>query len=352
MENTINFNQPIFFKGNRVRRVYLGGKLLGDFLGKTQEDGFFPEEWIASTVSALNKDSSDPREGLSIVEGTDIPLRDLLEANQKELLGERKELGVLVKFLDSAIRLPVQVHPDKEFSMKYFNSKFGKAEMWLVLATREHAAIHFGFKEKITKEALIEAIENSRENKEEMSRLVNTCSVKAGDVFFIPGKLIHAIGEGCLILEIQEPTDFTIQPEYWCGDYAMNEQERYLGLSREAAVECFNYEAYGEACDSMVRKTPATLWEENGVKKEAVITEKDTACFGVNRYELQNGSLTLSAAPAVYVVVKGEGTLSGDNYTRSIRQGDYFFLPYQAAEKIKATAETEMTLVECLPPVL
>lgn len=350
MGKNINLQQPVFFRENRVRRVYLGGKLLGQFVGVPCEDDFFPEEWIASTVCALNKDSANPREGLSILEESDISLKEILEKYPRETLGGRKELGVLVKFLDSAIRLPVQVHPDKAFSMKYFNSRFGKAETWLVLATRENAAIHFGFQEKITKEELLEAVENSYQNREEMSRLVNTYPVEAGDVFFIPGKLIHAIGKGCLILEIQEPTDFTIQPEYWCGDYEMNRQERYLGLSREEAAECFDYEIYGGDCEKLVRKTPVLLWKKDGVEKEAIITGKDTTCFGVNRCRIHRGAYMLKAAPAVYVAVKGEGMLQGEAYSREIKQGDYFFLPYQASGKVEAVSEQGLELVECLPP--
>lgn len=277
-------------------------------------------------------------------------MRELMEKYPREMLGERSELGVLVKFLDSAIRLPVQVHPDKEFSLKYFNSKFGKAEMWLVLAVRENAKIHFGFKDKITKEQLQQAIDDSRENKEVMRDLINTYSVKAGDVFFIPGKLVHAIGEGCLILEIQEPTDFTIQPEYWCGEYFMNEKERYISLKPEEALECFDYDTCGEGCEKLVRKIPVLLWEHDNVKKEALITENDTTCFGVNRYHLKGGSVTLTEAPAIYVAVQGEGELTGEEYSRKIRQGDYFFLPAQAGGKIEAKTEGELTLVECLPP--
>ena len=101
-------DQPVFFEKNRVRRVYTGGKLMGEFLGIPEEDGFFPEEWIASTVSALNKDSTDPKEGLSIVEGSKITLKELLSESPEEMLGNRREWGVLVKFLDSAVRLPVQ----------------------------------------------------------------------------------------------------------------------------------------------------------------------------------------------------------------------------------------------------
>ena len=108
------WQRPVFFERNRVFRVYLGGKLFGDFLGDAPEDGFHPEEWVASTVHAMNANPTGPLEGISIVEGTDLPFTQLLEEHKAECLGERENLGVLVKYLDSAIRLPMQVHPTRE----------------------------------------------------------------------------------------------------------------------------------------------------------------------------------------------------------------------------------------------
>ena len=51
--------KPVFFERNRVSRVYTGGKLFHGFFGDAEEDGFRPEEWIASSVRALNRDSGD-----------------------------------------------------------------------------------------------------------------------------------------------------------------------------------------------------------------------------------------------------------------------------------------------------
>ena len=129
----------------------------------------------------------------------------------------------------------------------------------------------------------------------------------------------------------------------------MNEQERYIGLPREVAAECFDYDICGPECEQLVRKVPEILWEKDGVLKEAIITDKDTTCFGVNRYELKSGAFTLQEAPAIYVVVKGKGQLQAEDYSREIRQGDYFFMPYEMKGKVKAVAE-EMGIVECLPP--
>ena len=62
--------EPIFFGRNRVARVYTGGKLFGDFFGDEPVDGFLPEEWIASNVRAMNKESKDLFEGLSKIKNT------------------------------------------------------------------------------------------------------------------------------------------------------------------------------------------------------------------------------------------------------------------------------------------
>ena len=95
------WQRPVFFNRNRVYRVYLGGKLFHGFLGDKDEDGFYPEEWVASTVHAMNANSAGPLEGISIVEGTEIPFTQLLEEHREDCLGDRDTLGVLVKYLDT-----------------------------------------------------------------------------------------------------------------------------------------------------------------------------------------------------------------------------------------------------------
>ena len=118
------YNEPIFFEKNRVFRIYTGGKLFSDFFGDDSTDGYYPEEWVASSVKALNEGSTDEYEGVSKIKGTDLYLSDATEKYRAEILGEREDIGILTKILDSAIRLPVQAHPDKVFSEKYFSSKY------------------------------------------------------------------------------------------------------------------------------------------------------------------------------------------------------------------------------------
>lgn len=349
--DTVNLaSNPIFFEKNRVFRVYLGGKLFSDFFGDDSEDSFYPEEWICSSTKALNEGSTNEFEGLSTVKGTDIHFNELLNEQKELMLGDRDGLDVLVKALDSAIRLPVQAHPDKAFSRENFNSDFGKAESWLVLAAREGAAIYFGFKDGVTKEDFENAIRESENDKTAMEKLLNKIPVNVGDVYFIPAKAVHAIGYGCLILEVQEPTDFTIQPERWCGDYKLSDNEMYIGLEKETALKVFDYSYNLDRVLNECKKTPVTLYENEGCKKECLIGKNDTPCFGVERHIINNGETEKLTAPCVYVVTEGAGYLYNETYEKELKKGDYFFMPYSCKDKYAVKSSGILNLAACLPP--
>lgn len=341
---------PLFFEKNRVWRVYTGGALFADFFGDDSTDGFEPEEWVASSVKALNKVSKGEKEGVSRIEGTDLYFDDLLRDHPRELLGERREFGVLTKILDSAVRLPVQAHPDKTFSREHFHSEYGKAESWIVLATRPGARIYFGFKNALTKEAFADAVERSKTDKDAMVPLLNEVKVQTGDVFFVPARMVHAIGEGCLILEVQEPTDFTIQPEYWCADYALSEQEMYIGLDADTALDVFDYTVSGEEAIARGRRYPTLTADTDGCRRETLISYDDTPCFAVERLTLTGTSCVLEHAPAVYVVTDGEGAILWGDQKRPLKKGDYFFLPHAARKTVSVSTLNKMQMVVCLPP--
>ena len=350
MEDKISLCRPIFFERNRVFRVYRGGKLFHDFFGDEDRDGSYPEEWVASQVKALNRDQSDPTEGLSFVEGTKVSFAELLKEHKAEMLGDTPKFDILVKLLDSAIRLPIQVHPDKAFSREHLHSEYGKTEMWLILQTRPDACIYFGFKDKIDKETFDGLVERSRVDKDAMVPYLNRISVSPGDVYLIPAKTVHAIGAGCLILEVQEPTDFTIQPEYWCGDYEFYVYEMFLGLGKEIALDCFDYERFGQAVAASAKKLPRTTAEQDGYLAEQLIGREDTPCFRVNRHTLRGGRVRLDSAPSLYIVTEGSGKIVGKEYGRALQKGDYFFLPACAAGKFEVQTGANLQLIECRAP--
>ncbi len=338
---------PVFFKRNRVFRVYQGGKLFSDLMGDAPEDGMEPEEWICSAVKALNDGHSDPLEGISLRREDGKPFSELITENPHEYLGARADIGVLVKYLDSAIRLPMQVHPTREFSKKHFDSPYGKAEAWLVLDTRPDACIYYGFSRNVSTDEFISAIDASLHDKDIMTSFVNRVPVHKGDVFFVDAGTIHAIGAGCLILEVQEPTDFTIQPEYWCGDYKLNNQEMYLGLDRDTAVSCFDFTRYGRQVVENGRKTPCILCQNEHVLTESLIGPNDTSCFFMNRHTVHNGEMTLDAPASIWICIEGTGSVLSENGTKPIKRGDYFFLPAAAAGKCGFISRDSAVLICC-----
>jgi len=342
-------NKPIFFKRNRMKRVYKGGYLFHDFLNDEAADSYYPEEWIASTVYSRIKNEQGQLEGLSVIENTDITLKELFEKNQEACLGKRKDMGILVKYLDSAIRLPLQAHPDRQLARELFDSEYGKTECWVIIATRDDACIYFGFKDKISKDEFSDLIEKSLSEKDIMESVVNKVEVKPGDVFLIPGKLVHAIGAGCLLLEIQEPTDYTISPEYWCGEQKLNHEQMYLNLTKEDALKCFDFNVYGQDVVEKQRKKPKRLARNRDYLSYQLIGEEDTPCFSLYKTIVTNKYI-LDKAPAIYTVISGSGTIIGDGYERNISKGDYFFLPAICKDKFHVNTSECLELIECLPP--
>ena len=334
--------EPIFFERNRVWRVYTGGRLFEGLWGDEPVDNFYPEEWIASSVRALNKNSVSEKEGLSKPLGSDKYFDELLAKDPEAMLGSGKKMRILVKILDSAVRLPAQAHPDKTYSRKHFNSDYGKTESWLILDTRPDARLYFGFKDGVDKEKFSEAIDESLTDKDAMERLMEYRIPQKGEFYFVPARTIHAIGAGCLILEVQEPTDFTIQPEHWCAEYELSDQEMYLGLTKEEAVDCFDFVSAPDT-----KLIPQIVLKEEGVVVENLIGPQTTDCFVINRIYLDGGSkcLNIPDSYGVYIVTEGSGCLEGEGYRRELKKGDYFFIP--ACEMGKYELSGELQCVEC-----
>ena len=335
------YDFPMFFEKNRVFRVYTGGKLFADFFSDNSEESNYPEEWVVSAVHALNEGSTDIHEGISKLAGEEIYLDEALKNYKEEILGERDNIEILTKILNSSIRLPVQAHPDKPFAKKYFNSKYGKEESWIILGTEPGAKVFYGFKDGVTMEDFEKAIAESDNSKTVMEDLLVGYDVKLGDIIYIPAKMVHAIGAGCLLLEVQEPTDFTIQPERWCGDYRLSDKEMYLGLTKEQALECFEInKKYPIPLDSK------KLDSESGVEYLSVINSDITKSFCVRKINFNGGSFVLDKGACIYVVTEGEGKITADGYDRNIKKGDYFLIPEKVKSKFKLSSDS-MSVVEC-----
>ena len=170
-----------------IRRGVTGNKLINDY-GKKTDLSPLAETWELS----FHKD------GMTTLENGVA----LSEVASKEDLGVNCEgfdfFPVLVKFIDAQDKLSVQVHPSDEYALANENS-LGKTEMWYIVDADEGAGIYLGFKEDITKEQFVKAIEEKT-----LTDYLKFIPVKKGESYFIPSGTIHAICAGCLICEIQQ----------------------------------------------------------------------------------------------------------------------------------------------------
>lgn len=131
-------------------------------------------------------------------------LKDLYD-NEKQLFGNPKQLEfpILVKIIDAAKDLSVQVHPGDDYAAKY--NSYGKNECWYVLATDNDTKMIIGHKAK-TKDELNQLIDNL-----EFDKLLNKFSIKKDEYFYIKEGTIHAICAGTVLLEVQQSSDLTFR---------------------------------------------------------------------------------------------------------------------------------------------
>ena len=197
-----------------------GGRRLAERFG-LETDEPIGEAWV---VFDENKVASGPYAGRVLAEVLPELGETFLGRAVVERYGYR--LPLLVKFLDTADWLSVQVHPDDAYARAHEAESgwLGKAEAWVVLEAEPGAQIVYGVKRPVTrKELRAAALDGS------ILELLNFAPVRAGDVIYVPPGTIHALGPGLLVLEVQQRSDLT----YRLYDYGRG---RALHLDRALDV--------------------------------------------------------------------------------------------------------------------
>ena len=179
--------------------IWGGRKLIEDF-GKKSDLDRVAESWELS----CHKD------GHSTIANGDYKGRTLLEYIEEKgetILGTNcdkfDDFPILIKLIDAKENLSVQVHPDDEYGRRVEGDN-GKTEMWYVVDCDEGASLLYGFKSEISKEEFKKRIKENT-----LLDVVNSVKVKKGDVFFIEAGMLHAIGGGIVIAEIQQNSNTT-----------------------------------------------------------------------------------------------------------------------------------------------
>lgn len=351
----------------RVWRTYIGGALLDELHGVPKGTGIdsnYPEEWIMSVISARNTGREEMQEGLSYLKGSsENSLRNLLNIDASGLLGKEHATrysgtpAVLVKLIDAAERLTIQVHPDRDSAMKLFGSPFGKTECWHILDIREmngeKACIYLGFKPGIDRAEWERLFR--KQDIDGMLASLNRLEVNPGDTILIEGGVPHSIGKGCFLVEIQEPTDYTIRVERTTpAGLAVTDMMCHQGLGFGKMFECFHYDGISS---ENVRKKWFIKKEELFSAREASLRKlvgyNDTPLFAMNELMVYDTYHLINKSFCGLYLLEGEGYFTTDDKTFFVEApGQFFLTNYASKLEITALSKTPMRILQCFGPSL
>ena len=243
------------------------------------------------------------------------PVGDLLRERPTELMGKTAVTGgefpLLIKLIDAADRLSVQVHPNDDYAARVENDR-GKTEMWYIVDADEDAEIICGLTDGIDNAAFCAALE-----KGELMSVLKTQKVAAGETYFIPAGLAHAIGKGILIAEIQQNCDLT----YRVYDYDRRGAD---GSLRELhiAKACDVIRPFDEAEIDAIRYSRGLPESREEVLADCEYFRTEKRNLTGNAHTLaQNGYLSH------LLCLEGDGTIECDGASYPFHRGDSILLP-------------------------
>ncbi|MDL2215723.1 ROK family protein [Ruminococcaceae bacterium OttesenSCG-928-N02] len=212
-----------------------------------------------------------------------------------------KDFPLLIKLIDTGADLSIQVHPNDAYAMEH-EGEPGKTEMWLVLDCDEGACVCYGFSHAVTRAELAAAIDSGS-----LPDLLNIVPVKKGDVFFIEPGIVHAVGAGITLAEVQQSSNVA----YRMFDYGRTGHD---GRARPLHIE--------KAMD-VINLTPPP--------KERNFGPHLCQCpaFTVDKITVRGDVFTAYASGVSFhhlLVLTGTGTLHGAGEELTFKKGDSIFV--------------------------
>lgn len=226
-----------------------GGRRIPEMFQREAQPGICAESW----------EVSDRPEGMSTVSNgrhAGKALHELVMTMGTDLLGadDHEVFPLLVKLIDARKRLSVQVHPNDRSAARYGGE--AKTEMWYVLDAEPGSKVFAGLAHGVNRESFERALKE-----ESLESVLQPVPAESGNCIFIPGGRVHAIGEGCVILEVQQNSNTTYRVYDW-GRLGHDGRPRELHM--EQAFQCINWRdraAPAALPVSIPGSGPNTWWE-------------------------------------------------------------------------------------------
>ena len=319
MESTL---YPLKFKPILKDKIW-GGPKLRDVLGKNASDKA-GESW---EISGVEGDISVAENGF--LAGNS--LQDLAEIYMGDLLGDSiyerygVEFPLLIKFIDAADFLSVQVHPDDALARERHNS-YGKTEMWYIVES-DKGQLNAGFSRELDREQYLQHLNGGT-----LKEILNFEAVAPGDIYFMPAGRVHAIGPGVLLAEIQQTSDVTYRIYDWDRT---DDQGKPRELHTDLALD---------AIDFSFQKQYKTPYQ---ALNNSTVNAVDSPFFTTSVIQLDRPvekDLNLIDSFVIYMCMEGSaGITYGKGAVETIKKGETILIP--AEIKNLALIPTEASIL-------
>lgn len=314
---------PILTFEPYFKSVIWGGERISQYKGIPDQGPTIGESWEISPMPGHESKAQTPGfEGQT--------LNQIVAERGEELMGRRLtekyggEFPMLVKIIDSNADLSIQVHPDDALARQRHGC-LGKTEMWYSLLPTPDAYLYAGFNRRLSPAEYAERIASNT-----IVETLRRFNPKASDVFFLPAGRVHAIGQGNLVLEVQEASDITYRIyDYDRRDARGNPRELHV----EQSLEAVNYDDTDAVADHVE--------PQNGCEKMVLQNSFFTiTVLGVN----PEMSLDLGTRDSFTVLFCTRGQVDiTDPYGRSqsLRQGFSALVP-AAIDRIELRGDADL----------
>jgi mannose-6-phosphate isomerase len=274
------------------------------------------ESWETEVTTVAQNEPYRGRTLGSLVEELDSRL---LGARVIDLFGHRFPL--LAKFLDANATLSVQVHPDDRYARLHEQGKLGKTEFWYVLDAAPEATIVHGFKTATSREEVRQAIQNLS-----LEDLLQEVHVSKGDIILVPAGVVHAIGKGVLLYELQEYSDLTYRL-YDYGRLTSAGTPRELHIERSLDVSHYN-RSPGIKMQALLLQNGANFTNRCLAACQYFVTcelvfHDNTTFNGYTKKKTRNSCIILTSLGAEVLVRYGEEL----DYAEKLAKGQTMILP-------------------------
>ena len=199
-------------------------------------------------------------------------------------------LSYIVKYIDTADNLSIQVHPDDAYAKEFENSA-GKTECWLILDHEPEAGIYLGFKKGVTKKEFLNAAESGLA----CDQFLNFIPVKRGDFFVLPPGTVHAIGKGITLCEVQQNSGVTYRVWDWSRK-GLNGKPRELHLKK--AMDVLNFD--GDENQKVLMSKKAGLFEVDGIV--SLLNHSDFRAEMFNKFSKSSLEINLNKGDSIILL--------------------------------------------------